>query len=110
MSTTETSRYPSLIFTMMVKRPSLTLMLSTLPSVIRIFELDELVKGCCVLLKLAIFMPRIEMRNTKPKIITTESSITSHFKKIKGTSGLELFLISGIYRDRKIYYQFDKKI
>ena len=110
MSITETSRYPSLTFITMVNRPSLTLMLSILPSVIRISELDDLDRGCGVLLKLAIFMPRIVTRNKKPKIITTESIITSHFKKIKGTSGLELFLISGIYRDRKIYYQFDKKI
>ena len=110
MSTTETSRYPLLTFTTMVNRPSLTLMLSTLPSVIRTSELDESVRGCGVLLKLAIFMLRIVTRNKKPKIITTESIMTSHFKKIMGTSGLELFLISGIYRDRKIYYQFDKKI
>ena len=110
MSTTDTSRYPSLTFTTMVNRPSLTLILSILPSVIRTFELDDLVRGCGVLLKLAIFMPRIVTRNKKPKIITTDIVITSHFKKIKGTLGLELFLISGIYRDRKIYYQFDKKI
>ena len=94
----------------MVNRPSLTLMLSTLPSDTKTSDWDDSVRGCGVLLKLAIFMPRIVTRNKKPKIITTESTITSHFKKIKGTSGLELFLISGIYRDRKIYYQFDKKI
>ena len=110
MSTTETSRYPSLTFTTIVNKLSLTLMLSTFPLVIRTSGLDDLDRGCGVLLKLAIFMPRIVIRNKKPKIITTESTVTSHFKKIKGTSGLELFLISGIYRDRKIYYQFDKKI
>ena len=54
-------------------------------------------------------MPRIVTRNKKPKIITTESIITSHFKKIKGTSGLELFLISGIYRDRKFIISLTKK-
>jgi hypothetical protein len=56
-------------------------------------------RDCGVVLKLDIFMPRMVTRNKKPKTITTESTITSHFKKTKGTSDLELFLISGIYHD-----------
>ena len=40
---------------------------------------------------------RIVTRNKKPRTITTDRTITSHFKKIKGTSCFELFLISAIY-------------
>ena len=99
MSTTVTSRCPTSFFTMTVNRLSLTLMLLISPSGIKTSKLDEPDRDAGVLLKFDIFMPRMVIRNKKPKTITIESTITSHFKKIKGTSGLELFLISGIYHD-----------
>ena len=74
-------------------------MLSISPLGINTSKLVDPDRDCGVVLKLDIFIPRMVIRNKKPKTITTESTVTSHFKKIKGTSGLELFLISGIYHD-----------
>ena len=99
MSITETSRCSGLTLTTTVKRLSLTSMLSNFPLGIKTSRLERPYGGCDVLLKLDIFMPKMVTRNKKPKTITTESAATNHFKKIRGTSGLELFLISGIYHD-----------
>ena len=99
MSTTENSRCPSATFTTNVSRLSPTSMILISPSGIKTSNLDESDSDCGVVLKLDIFIPRMVIRNKKPKTITTESTVTSHFKKIKGTSGLELILISGIYHD-----------
>ena len=72
-------------------------------------DLDRIIKGELSLnldkimgdekLKFFQTKPKMATRNKKPKIITTESTVTSHFKNTKGKSDFELFLISRIYHD-----------